>query len=122
MGGTCTLTPLRTTTSLRISLTWPTSTTWVNSRSTVCQSLLSKSTLTIVSGCMSMAIDINSTKWNLLPSRFWKNWKLYENSADFLNLMKNCPKAVLEIMSKLHKGTDCQPLILANVKPSLVDF
>jgi len=62
--------------------------------------------------------EVESAAFKILD----ENWKLYENSADFLNLMKNCPKAVLEIMSKLHKGTDCQPLILANVKPSLVDF
>ena len=51
-----------------------------------------------------------------------ENWKLYHNNTEFLDVMKTCPNAVLEIMSRLHKVSDCQPIVLENVKPRLVDF
>ena len=39
-----------------------------------------------------------------------------------MDMMKTYPNAVLEIMSRLHKVNDCQPIVLDNVKPKLVDF
>jgi len=50
------------------------------------------------------------------------NWKQYASSNEFPEMMKNYPNAVLEIMSRLHKANDCQPIVLENVKPRLVDF
>jgi len=51
-----------------------------------------------------------------------ENWNKYQNSSQFVDLMKTCPNAVLEIMSRLQKVNDCQPIVLENVKPRLVDF
>jgi len=51
-----------------------------------------------------------------------ENWKNYAKSSDFLEMMKSCPNAVLEIMSRLQKTNVCQPIVLEDVKPQLVDF
>jgi len=51
-----------------------------------------------------------------------ENWKMHQNSSEFLEMMKTCPNAVLEIMNGFQKITDCQPIVLENVKPRLVDF
>ena len=51
-----------------------------------------------------------------------ENWKLYECSSEFLEMMKNIPQAVLEIMNRFQKGSDCQPIVLEKVEPKLVDF
>lgn len=50
------------------------------------------------------------------------HWEMHSGSSGFLDMMKNCPNAVLEIMCKLQKNSDCQPIVLENVKPRLVDF
>merc|ERR1712186_289494 len=40
-----------------------------------------------------------------------ENWKMHQNSSEFL-----------EMMNRFQKITDCQPIVLENVKPRLVDF
>ena len=32
-----------------------------------------------------------------------QNWKMYENSADLLEMMKTHPQVVMEILNRLHK-------------------
>ena len=50
------------------------------------------------------------------------NWKNYATSSDFLDMMQACPNGVLEIMSKFHKFTESQPIVLDKGGPMLVDF
>ena len=67
--------------------------------------------------------DLKTAAYKLLD----ENWKMHQNSSEFLEMMKTCPNAVFEIMNRFQKSTDCQPIVLANVKlendsPMLVDF
>lgn len=50
------------------------------------------------------------------------HYKRFHNSSELMEMMKTCPSGVLEIMSKFQQVNDCQPIVLENIKPRLVDF
>ena len=79
-----------------------------------------------VDNCLKMYVFGYKHKFESLKISAFKtldeNWKYYENSSDFMDMMKNCPNAILEIMSRLQKVNDCQPIVMDGVQPRLVDF
>merc|ERR1712241_1660705 len=78
------------------------------------------------SNCLNMYVYAFKLNFDELKTAAFKtldeNWKMHQNSSEFLEMMKSCPNAVLEIMNRFQKITDCQPIVLENVKPRLVDF
>jgi len=79
-----------------------------------------------VDNCLKMYVFGYKHKFESLKTSAFKtldeNWKYYENSSDFMDMMKNCPNAILEIMSRLQKVNECQPIVMDGVQPRLVDF
>merc|ERR1711934_860684 len=67
------------------------------------------------SNCLNMWVYAYKLNFDELKTAAFKtldeNWKMHQNSSEFL-----------EIMSRFQKITDCQPIVLENVKPRLVDF
>jgi len=78
------------------------------------------------SNCLNMWVYAYKLNFDELKTAAFKtldeNWKMHQNSSEFLEMMKSAPNAVLEIMNRFQKITDCQPIVLENVKPRLVDF
>jgi len=72
------------------------------------------------SNCLTMYIfgykcnfdDLKTAAFNALD----ENWKMHQNSKEFLEMMKTCPNGVLEIMTRFQKSTDCSPIALESVK------
>ena len=56
--------------------------------------------------------DLKTAAFNALD----ENWKMHQNSKEFLEMMKTCPNGVLEIMTRFQKSTDCSPIALESVK------
>ena len=75
--------------------------------------------------CLSMYVFAYNLKFDDLKKTAFKsldeNWKIYNNSKEFLEKMKICPNGILEIMNQFQKSTACQPIVLEN-GPKLMDF
>ena len=76
------------------------------------------------SNCMRMYIYAYKLKFDDLRKDAFKildeNWKIYQNSPEFLETMKTCPNGILEIMNEFYKNTDDQPILLeSGPKPFL---
>merc|ERR1712195_94994 len=68
------------------------------------------------SNCLNMWVYAYKLNFDELKTAAFKtldeNWKMHQNSSEFLEMMKSAPNAVLEIMNRFQKITDCQPIVL----------
>ena len=59
------------------------------------------------SNCLSMYLFAYKLNFNDLKTAAFKyldgNWKLHQNSQEFLEMMKTCPNSVLDIMKKFQE-------------------